>query len=580
MVDYTREELDDALILAGDANDVAAINEIAMMIEDLEKSQGYVPKDYSLGTSFGQAFESVGQTIGEIPQRVGEQVSQVAAQGIQFPPQNLGEARKTPSSAIFPSVGSVAKVVTTSIGEGIKLGGKGVLEMTPDSLEKTVVDSFVDKYNSLAQTDAGEAIIDFGLSAAKGGLNMWQNFRQNNPIFADELQGVFQVSEIYKPAALRKPVPDTTGFREQAGKVEAKASQMTWDQKRADVVKAVEPVEITPKMAEDRAERTSTDEKGNATYNPSEAEEAMYKVLATKTKVKSANTNQQNLNEVKESIKKASEALDKDLAEIDYIKLDKKQLKTELNVIVQDLLENNPSLVGNPGIAAERLFTFVAKKLDESDGSPLSVMNVRRQLDEEIGKFGRDNYDGNEKAYLIAQKTVRDFLNNKVAEIAPFSEIPQQLLDIHSMFKARDLLRTKAGPEANTRLGIHMQNLMRTTGTVLPKTPLSVALTLGGAYGLATSQVLQDAIPFLLGGGALGAVGYAVHRGTISPDLRKAMSKLLKFTDQAIKKTKSDEMAEALALDRAFIVELMKLPLADVEDLTEEEKAYEYPNVK
>ena len=77
----------------------------------------------------------------------------------------------------------------------------------------------------------------------------------------------------------------------------------------------------------------------------------------------------------------------------------------------------------------------------------------------------------------------------------------------------------------------------------------------------------------------LGGLGYAVYRGSVSPDLRKHIGKTLVMMDKIAKNTKSKEMREALALDRATLVEVMKLPTADVEDLTEEEKEYKYPEI-
>ena len=90
---------------------------------------------------------------------------------------------------------------------------------------------------------------------------------------------------------------------------------------------------------------------------------------------------------------------------------------------------------------------------------------------------------------------------------------------------------------------------------------------------------MQDLLPYVGSVAVAGGLGYAAYRGTVSPALRKYLGKTLVTMDKISRKTKSKEMREALALDRATLVEIMKLPLTDAEDLTKEEQAYEYPEI-
>ena len=577
MVEYTREELDDALLLADDAGDAKAVNQLSKMIVEFEKKQGYQPKDYNAGQMFEQAFESVGQAVGQVPEKVTEQVGQVLTQ--EAPTlDTLGMTRKMPSDAVFPILGSAANVVATSIGEGIKLGGKTLLQLTPDSLEKEVADRVMNGLNTIANTSGGEKALEIGLSAAKAGMGAWQALRQRDPILTDNIQGMFQVAEIYKPAAMRKPVPVETGLREKAKDLQVRGERMSADQRKAEVSKALEPLE-TGKAAEERVGRTVTDDKGNATYIPTVREEAVIKTVSDNTKVSASKTNQQNFNELKKSIEKTAQELDADLARASYVKMNTGSLSIELKGIVDDLLRNNPALVGDAGVVAEKLFKFVNGELKKSDGTPLSLMNIRRSLDKKIEDAGKDTYDGNENGYAIAQRTVRNFLNAKVSEAVPLAPVMESLAKQSNLFSAQDILRPKAAKDANTRMGIHLQNIMRAVDVNIPKSPVGKFLTVTGAYQVLTSQALLEAIPMIGGAAVVGSIGYAVHRGSVSPDLRKALSKLLKVTDQAIKKTKLREMEEALASDRAFIVEIMKLPTANTQDLTKEEQEYEYPEI-
>ena len=62
-----------------------------------------------------------------------------------------------------------------------------------------------------------------------------------------------------------------------------------------------------------------------------------------------------------------------------------------------------------------------------------------------------------------------------------------------------------------------------------------------------------------------------IKRGAITPRMRESLSLVLRATDKAIKKTRNSEMRRSLALDRAAVVEALKLPLTTVDDSSEED---------
>jgi len=70
-------------------------------------------------------------------------------------------------------------------------------------------------------------------------------------------------------------------------------------------------------------------------------------------------------------------------------------------------------------------------------------------------------------------------------------------------------------------------------------------------------------LPTLTGLAASGTLGYAVYRGSVSPTLRRTLSKGLREIDDVLsKKSLGNEMRKALQADRVVFVELMKLPTA------------------
>jgi hypothetical protein len=118
-------------------------------------------------------------------------------------------------------------------------------------------------------------------------------------------------------------------------------------------------------------------------------------------------------------------------------------------------------------------------------------------------------------------------------------------------------IKPKAAEELDRKLGRHFDNIMRATGTSLPKTPLARYATIGALATTLGGATFAGLLPYLAVGGTGGAIGYAVYRGAISPNTRKALSGVLRNTDRALKATKVPEMKDQLALDRAFIVEII-----------------------
>ena len=251
--------------------------------------------------------------------------------------------------------------------------------------------------------------------------------------------------------------------------------------------------------------------------------------------------------------------------------------------IIDDLLD---PVTGNPALAGEtqaktaaQLFRWLDGQLGDGDITPSRLYELRKTFDNHIKNTGRKAFEGNESAFAISQKAVRDYLNGKIIEVTPFSKVAEQLKDIHLLYRTKDIVKPKAAEDATTALGRSLQNIMRATDSSLPKTPYGKIATLGVLGSFTVSQTLQDLLPYIGSVAVAGGLGYAAYRGTVSPALRKYLGKTLVTMDKISRKTKSKEMREALALDRATLVEIMKLPLTDAEDLTKEEQAYEYPEI-
>tara|TARA_R110001606_G_scaffold33543_1_gene99983 strand:- start:4 stop:1728 length:1725 start_codon:yes stop_codon:yes gene_type:complete len=568
----TLEDLNAAILLADSEGDAASVEELVAIAQKIEAeqqaSQGYQPTTYDMGQAVIDAGAGIVEGIQQFPKQAFERAAETFSRGGttgQLLPQIVGTA--------------VESYILNPISEALKVAGKGILELTPDSKEKQIADTVTNTLTPLLDTPLAEV----GIEAAKAGIRGWTAFAQNNPVQADTLKGVFQVAEVYKPPMFRNPVPYAPSvLRKKGVELQRGAKEEIEENVRADLEEVITPLE-TAKSKKERQEQMYTDEKGVTRYRRTKRDEDIIDTLK-KTEIGSKNSNQKNQDIVTEEIEKRGARLSNELREYDWVKLNREEVRKDMRGIINNLLDpttGNPALAGETQAkTAKMLFTWVDGQLGSGDITPSRLHSLRKEFDAHIRKTkSRSALEGNETAFAVSQKAVRDYLNSKIIDSTPLVETQEQLKDLHNLYRAKDVIKEKAAEDANTAMGRTLQNIQRVTDTTLPKSPLGKIVTVGAVGSFALSTALQSVLPFAATATVLGGLGYAVYRGSVSPDLRKHIGKTLVMMDKIAKNTKSKEMREALALDRATLVEVMKLPTADVEDLTEEEKEYKYPEI-
>jgi hypothetical protein len=586
----TLEELNQAILLADQEGNTAVVEELTRAAMELEKQQGYQPKDYDMLEATGEALTGIGRGIAGAPGELGRKLSITAKDRLEKGRVRLDEGRvggpdllRLPADVAIQTAGTaVEALILNPISELLTLGGKGILELTPDSTEKAIVDNVVEAVTPLIDSPQGQAVTQAGLEAAQNGIAAWKQWSTENPADAETLKSAFNIAEVYKPPMLRGPVRDPRTLRKKGVEMQREARNKTLAGERKNLEQIIEPLDTDANRLA-RQDQMYTDDKGRTVYRLTDKDEATIDVLL-RTPVSHKNSNQLNFDILKKEIEKRSKSLAKELNEYDYIKLDRKQIRSEMQKVIDDLLD---PVTGNPALAGEtqaktaaQLFRWLDAQLADGDITPARLHKLRQEFDAHIKNTkGRAAFEGNETAFAASQKAVRDYLNGKIVETTPLSDVAGQLKDLHLIYGALDVVRDKAAKDADTAFGRVLQNIMRATDTTLPRTPYGKIVTVGALGSFLFSETLQNMIPYLASGAVAGGLGYGLYRGSISPGLRKYLGKTLVTMDQIAKKTKSKEMKEALALDRATIVEFMKLPTADVEDLTEEEKEYEYPEI-
>ncbi len=550
--DYTKQELLDALNLADldtsmpENERIQAINEIAGMLDELERSEGYQPQQFVSKESYREVLEKAGKTVDDLPEFL-EELKQKEKAG------TLSRRERGIYSAL--SGRGALGTGLDLVGTGISLAAREVSKFMPDTIEKKAVDTVTDTVKSLSEIPT----INKAIEAIQDGYQSYLQWKSENPNDAMGVESIINVAEVFAPTGLRKPVPDRTILRDVADVQYDRAKYKETKQRRDYLQDLITPIS-TKANDEARAKRMTQNDKGRNVYNPTDEEVEMVNVLK-RTPVSADNSLVGNRVIIDNEINSTHNSLVKDLNKSD-VKLNKKELNDELERIVDDLQETNPVLVGDASAVAKKIFNKAQQLLAKTDGSPAQLMQVRRDLDKWAKQQGKGSFDGNENAYTVAQRAVRDFLNEKVADAVPDVNVLDKLRRQHLLLRANDRLLPKAAQEADTKLGRLGQNIAKATDTTLPKTPLGKFMTISAGLTILGSAGFAGMLPALTGVIGTGTLGYAIYRGSISPSTKKALSKALREVDNVLSSKISKSMREAIKADRVVLVEAMKLPLA------------------
>ena len=548
-MDYTKEQLTAALAQADAAQDMAAVNELVGMLDSLEASapvEGYDPAAFTSGENYSKTFGAMGETIADVPVFAKE----------------LGQEFDDPANPekVFAFGASKRGLLGTGLdllGQGAKLSAMQYSDMIPDTVEKKIVDSL----SETARVVAENPLISAGLEAAKSGFNSYMEWKDANPRSGRAMEGVFNTAELFAPPLKRKPVRDTSLIRTLADEQYARSIHLETGQRRDYLNTVIEPISTTANDLK-RAERMTQDERGRNSYVPTETETEMVNVLQGIEDINSDKSFVAIRETLEKEVNKTHNSLNKLLGKSKF-KFNKAKLNSELKKRVELDLKDNPVLVGDAGKVAERIYSKALDLLKKSDGSPASVMDVRRQLDDWVKSNGKSSFDGNENAYTVAQRSIRDFLNEQVAEAVPNTKVLEKLRRQHLLLRTKDRVLPKAAQEADTKIGRLAQNVSNALDLQMPKTMLGKVANVGIVGTVLGGAAFLGALPALTGLAASGTLGYAVYRTSVSPSLRRSLSAALRQVDDVLaKKSLGNDMRKALQTDRAVLVEIMKLPTA------------------
>lgn len=447
------------------------------------------------------------------------------------------------------------------LGEVVVSAGRGLSAITPDIIEKPLTDGAVAAGHMLLNTDIGQQ----GLKAAKKGVDAYAGFSEENPRAARNIEAVVNIGLLLAPVKGKPKVSGPTPIGKAGQALEAKAAKQVF-KKRQDFIDDL----VTPKQtAAVRAEQVSrTAEKGilrEKQVAPSASEKQMTAEVTKLAEVSPSKTLQGNHNAIAKEVTKEADKLKASLATKDVI-FPRKEFNAQLKQALARL-DENPLLVGDAQKTAQR----IVRKMDQIVGGKKStasnLLAARKELDAWIkSQKGPNIFDPKQETALsIAIREVRNTTNDFIEAKATTAGVKTSLKKQSTLLRSMDNIAPKAADEAGNAVLRAWQNVQR----ILPlrgEFNQSMAVIFG-IGGLGASAVFAPFFTKI----ALGTIAsYAVGKAVMGPKVKKGLATLLKTIDQAIVKTKDQQLISQMRLDRATILELIEISGEKLEEVDNE----------
>lgn len=541
MADYSREQLLQALQKANAAGDIGAVNEIAAVLDKMDSPS---PSPYQAQNMAPSAIASgFAQDISGVGSRAQERMSGI-----------MEERARGEISPLGPLTYGVGEVAIPAAAEALTAVGKAGLRTAsaiyPDVIEEPIVNAVKNVADYITSTETFQTAANF----LSNSLSDYEQYKAEAP------EGVKQEIRAFESAVdiglLATPAPKRLPFEGKIGDLGADITRMgrqqTIENRKEAVSKMLEPTVL------EKGEGSVTIEGPlrSKTYNPSPREDEVIAVTSLIDGISPRKTFTENYNVVADEIGRVRERLDARIKNRKNPKFDKEAVAGELEDLVEDiLLSDEFQLGGGVPSFVRPIFNRAITLIQESDGTALGLLNVRRELDSWVERNAPATFTGEYiNGKKLANTLIRDLINKKVGDLVPDVDVTGLLRKQHLLYDAKDRFDIKRQLEASNVVGRLLMNTQRVLGVRAPLTPLGIY----GTGGIAATLFASGFAPFLTGSAALGAASYGAASILRSPQTKKALGALLSATDKAIKAAKNDQMVQKLKADRVMLVTLLQ----------------------
>lgn len=440
-----------------------------------------------------------------------------------------------------------ATEAVTALG---KAGMRAASTVYPDVIEEPIVNAVKNVANYITSTETFQTAANFLTNS----LSDYEQYKAEAPNEVKQelraFESAMDIGLLAAPAVKRVPFEGKIG--DLGADITRLGRQQSIENKKEAVGKMLEPTVLEKGEGKVTIEGVLR----SKTYNPSPREDEVIAVTSLVDGVNPRKTFTENYNVVSDEIGRVRERLDSRIKSKRNPKFDKEEVAGELEGLVEDILVSDEFQLGGGVPSFVRpIFNRAITLIQESDGTALGLLNVRRELDNWVERNAPATFTGEYvNGKKLANTLIRDLINKKVGELVPDVDVDGLLRKQHLLYDAKDRFDIKRQLEASNAVGRALMNTQRVLGVKTPLTPLGIY----GTGGIAATLFASGFAPFLTGSAALGAAAYGAANILRSPQSKKALGALLSATDKAIKATKNEQMIKQLKADRVLLVSLLQ----------------------
>ena len=384
----------------------------------------------------------------------------------QTPERQIGKV-EAGVQLVGATLGSAGDAVATSISAA-----------TPDIVKEKGKEAIGAAFGELQKTDTGAKAIQYAIEGGK----KWEAFAKANPQTAKTIGAAVEIGLIAIPALKGIPGP---------GKAIEKIADIRLGRLAKKRIRGVDDLMEPPhKIGMGDTNETIT---GRRTYTPTAFESERNATVAAVPKVNPKRSFARNQASVRDAARAERKALEARIQKGGNPQVEKERIMNELAIEVENIgkseemlgLRGNAQVEGYANDIMQKALDYVSN----SDGSVIGLLQARRDLDRWVELKSMKAYDPQlSTARDVAQKIVRDKLNDEVAAAVPGSAVKASLKKQSHLLGAKDILIDKMKAEQETIIGRLMDKVSGATraGTVGQITVAKSALAaIAGATGAA-----------------------------------------------------------------------------------------------
>jgi hypothetical protein len=508
----TREQLIEGVNKAYAAGDIAAANEIAAMLEQMDKANEpppAPPETYIEGVKRRYEASDFSGIAGD------------------YMPEVTRRANIT---------GDVTDLPATAISQAGRTGGELLLEAGEVVLPDIVKEFATETFDGFMQTGYGQA----AAQALSMGVDAYMGWRKENPSQAEKFETTVDV------ASLLSPRPDLINLDVKAENTKTNAENLNTAKRREALTGLVQPEKLT---INDRTEKSGI--LNSEQWLPGEFDNTLIQALLNTPGIKPYGTVHENFRVLQNAVDSEKMRLD-NYVKSQNRKIDVEELSDEFQN-AWDVYKASDvyKLATKPAKKQFKEYMELAASAIKEEGTDLeAVLRARRRFDEAVHNSGK-TLDADVATYQAeAAKLVRGVLNDYLKRNTSGDAVHELLDAQFRQLVALDRMVNKRNKEGSNAIARFKQRLTGGTGITMPATVLSV---------LATTGAFLD--PVMAGGLAAAAggtlIGQQIRRHG-KQSVMKAYAFALSATDRLIKNTNDPARLNALELDRQVFVSLLE----------------------